>query len=602
MSSLPATFNFGSLHSTVSVRDAIASYRRAQGYLSDAAAVSISAPSDGEGSERNSLNDEELETGIGSRAAVPQGAAFQGISSLQWDEDLPPSPSGASRGGLAALRHTSQQYAAATESLSTKAKERTPLLKKATSTSILEGQAAGKRADYTRVAPSTRVARVAPRNSRTDIPKSTVEDPHTGVTKLERYNYGGQSTFGQTLFNSIAILFGIGMLSEPLAFAYAGWIGGAILITFYGCVTCYTAKLLARIILADPRLKTYSDIGRKAFGPRSVPVISFLFCLELFTVSVALITLYADSLHAVLPSHSVNTYKLLGFVILVPTVLMPLSVLSYASILGLLSTLLIIAVILVDGLSKYDPPGSLWSHMPTNMSFQGWSELGISFGLFMAGFSGHAVIPSLARDMIDPSQFDTMIDYAFVIASAIYATIGVAGYLMFGNDVSDEFSQDLIKYSIYPSLNKVALWGLVLTPLSKFALSTRPLNIMLEVMLGIDTSTRPSEDHTTKPPTSDSDSDARTPSTARPALKRAFTVVERVVFTMLSTAVSILVPEFGSMMAFLGAFSAFIICVIGPVSAQIALTGRCSVWDASLLASGIVMASWGTFAALWSPT
>lgn len=40
--------------------------------------------------------------------------------------------------------------------------------------------------------------------------------------------------------------------------------------------------------------------------------------------------------------------------------------------------------------------------------------------------------------MIDPAQFDNMIDWAFTIATAIYTTIGVTGYLMFGNNVSDE--------------------------------------------------------------------------------------------------------------------------------------------------------------------
>jgi vesicular inhibitory amino acid transporter len=42
------------------------------------------------------------------------------------------------------------------------------------------------------------------------------------------------------LFNSIAILLGIGMLSEPLAFAYAGWIGGTVLVLLFGGLTCYT--------------------------------------------------------------------------------------------------------------------------------------------------------------------------------------------------------------------------------------------------------------------------------------------------------------------------------------------------------------------------
>lgn len=53
-------------------------------------------------------------------------------------------------------------------------------------------------------------------------------------------------------------------------------------------------------------------------------------------------------------------------------------------------------------------------------------------------FAGHAVIPSLAKDMIDPSQFDYMIGWAFVVASVIYMLIGYAGYLMFGGNVSEE--------------------------------------------------------------------------------------------------------------------------------------------------------------------
>ena len=45
-----------------------------------------------------------------------------------------------------------------------------------------------------------------------------------------------------------------------------------------------SAKIVAHIILDDPRLRSYSDIGRKAFGSRSSALINALFCLELFTV------------------------------------------------------------------------------------------------------------------------------------------------------------------------------------------------------------------------------------------------------------------------------------------------------------------------------
>ena len=85
--------------------------------------------------------------------------------------------------------------------------------------------------------------------------------------------------------------------------------------------------------------------------------------------------------------------------------------------------------------------------------------------------------------MTDPTQFDRMIDTAFVIATTLYGIIGVAGtlrfrwcsttfahwslgYAMFGNGVSEEFSQDLFSTPGYNGLlNKIALYALIITPM-----------------------------------------------------------------------------------------------------------------------------------------
>ncbi|KAF8446109.1 transmembrane amino acid transporter protein-domain-containing protein [Boletus edulis BED1] len=406
------------------------------------------------------------------------------------------------------------------------------------------------------------------------------------------HHYNGRSTYGQTLFNCIAVLLGIGMLSEPLAFAYAGWFWGTILIIFFGLITCYTAKLLAHEILDDPRLHSYADIGRKAFGPKSSLPTNILFCLELFSLSVVLVTLTADSLEGVWPAYSANTYKVFSLFVLAPTVFMPLSILSLTSLLGISSTLLVIAVIFVDGFSKSDSPGSLWSPAHTSFSPATLGTIGVAFGLFMAGFSGHVVIPSLARDMIDPSQFDHMANRAFLVATFVYAIIGYAGYLMFGDSVSDEISRDLLATPGYNStLNQLVMWLLVITPLSKFALSTRPLNIILESMLGLEV---------TSSPTSVEDGKGLEPEGRQKITKQFLVVLERIMVPAMSILVSILVPQFSSLMAFLGSFSAFVICVIGPISAKIAMTGRCRWHDAVLLGVSSLMAVWGTFSALWT--
>jgi len=96
-----------------------------------------------------------------------------------------------------------------------------------------------------------------------------------------------------------------------------------------------SGKILARFIIADPAVRTYADIGRKAFGNRSTHFVSLFFCLELFTVMVALVTLYADSLgesppakpilatadqlliETIAPAYSSNFYKIFGLVVFV---------------------------------------------------------------------------------------------------------------------------------------------------------------------------------------------------------------------------------------------------------------------------------------------
>lgn len=79
--------------------------------------------------------------------------------------------------------------------------------------------------------------------------------------------------------------------------------------------------------------------------------------------------------------------------------------------------------------------------------------------------------------------------------------------------------------------------------------------------------------------------------------KRALAIFQRIFLTILSVLVSILVPDFGAVMAFLGSFSAFMLCVIGPISAKVMLAGRCGMFDAALLGLGVLMGVWGTVAA-----
>lgn len=102
-------------------------------------------------------------------------------------------------------------------------------------------------------------------------------------------------------------------------------------------VTSYTAKLLAKCMDLDPSLITFSDLAYISFGRNARIATSILFTLELLAACVALIVLFADSMdllfHGVL---SVNQWKILFSIILIPLNFLPLRYLSFTSVIGII--------------------------------------------------------------------------------------------------------------------------------------------------------------------------------------------------------------------------------------------------------------------------
>lgn len=461
--------------------------------------------------------------------------------------------------------------------------------------------------------------------------RSTLVHPHAapGVAYP-----AGTSTFLQSWFNTLNAVMGVGILAMPLAFSYAGWIGGPVLFIICGGLTNYTGKVLYGILARNGRLKTYADIGSYAFGPRARAWVSTLFCLELWAVCVALVILFADSLHAIFPhGPGANLYKIVCLAFVLPTIFLPLKLLSPVSVVGILSALTLVAVVLVDGIIKPSAPGSLWEWDPSGSLRPDWARVPLAFGLIMSGFSSHPVIPSLARDMQEPIRFPNMLDRAYAAATVLYLTMGAAGYAMFGTSVSDEITKDLARTPDFPpTLNKIAVWLIVINPLSKFALAARPVINTFETALGVDEppvphhhthhrrlSRRPSGDeegygavnegrrlsrklvrssatfrrsiaasnpdgNTKRPnslataPTGDSSvlgTDGNLSEVVEEGKWYRFgrTAVQ-VSVSVLITLTAIALPGFEKVMAFLGSFLVITTCVLGPLLAKLKLFGR----------------------------
>ncbi|BFZ62348.1 hypothetical protein YB2330_003441 [Saitoella coloradoensis] len=408
---------------------------------------------------------------------------------------------------------------------------------------------------------------------------STADDLVTKTVELDDGNLIsiilGQSTIHQTICNSINILMGIGILSLPLAIHYAGWILGMGFLAFTGGVTLYTAKVLAKCLDVDQTLVTYADIGYLAFGVRARYITSLLFSLELTATCVALVVLFGDTLHALIPSISSTTFKLLSFLIFLPSQFLPLRILSFSSLLGILSVILLVIAVLVDGLYKSSAPGSLYHPMPTNLwpHGEGWWNVGLSVGMLMAPWSGHAVFPNVYRDMHHPRKFGKAMNVSYGITFLLDATMAVAGYLMFGAYVLDQVSQNILGLEGYPVLlNKCVVWAIAIVPITKMPLNTRPISTTLDILLGLDPRSTPPSSSSAHP--------------THPLLRGIARIFIRVLTTAIPIGLGILVPSFDRIMSLMGAALAMTICVILPL-----------VYHLKIFGGGL---GWGEWSANWA--
>ncbi|KAA8896017.1 transmembrane amino acid transporter protein-domain-containing protein [Sphaerosporella brunnea] len=394
----------------------------------------------------------------------------------------------------------------------------------------------------------------------------------------------GQSTLPQTVFNSVNLLVGIGLLSLPLGLKYSGWVIGMPFLALSALCTNYSAKLLARCLERSPNkaLVSYSDIAYIAFGQKARVFVSILFSLELMGACVALVVLFADSLHILIPSVSELTWKIFAGVILTPLSFLPLRVLSFSSILGIMSTVSIFLIVLINGLIKPDFPGSLRDPAPTYAFPQNWMTLPVSFGLLMSPWGGHGVFPNIYKDMRHPYKYNRAVNITYWLTYLLDASMMAVGILMFGDGVMDEITANVLELTGYPESAKVAMVVFIsIIPLTKSPLNARPIITTLDLLLGVEARASLSEDASSAFSTN--------------VIRALIRVISNIVFVV----IAIVCPGYDRIMAFMGSALCFAICVVLPVLFYLKIFGeevstRERVLDWFLIVVGTVLAVVGT--------
>lgn len=388
----------------------------------------------------------------------------------------------------------------------------------------------------------------------------------------------GQSTLPQTIFNSVNVLVGVGLLALPLAMRYAGWLPGLVFLVFAAISTAYTAKILAKCADVDSSLITFADLAYVSFGPWARIFTSILFSVELIGACVALVVLFADSLDALIPGWGLTEWKLVCGVILIPLGFVPLRYLSFTSILGIVCCLGITVLILVDGIIKKHQPGSLIEPAITYLFPANWMTLPISLGLLMSPWGGHSVFPNIYRDMRHPYKYRKAVNVTYTFTLLLDLSMAVVGYLMFGDGVKDEITKNIITTKGYPeSIGLLITIAIAIIPLSKVPLNSRPIVSTIEISLGLDSRAM-------------ADTAALTglSGMTRGILKITVRVVCVIVFIILA----ILVPDFDRIMSLIGSVACFTICIMLPCGFHLKLFGaELTYWQKALDWTLIVISS-----------
>ncbi|KAL3896132.1 MAG: hypothetical protein SGCHY_004274 [Lobulomycetales sp.] len=316
--------------------------------------------------------------------------------------------------------------------------------------------------------------------------------------------------------NSVNTLCGLGILSLPFAFRQSGIVLAITFLLVFGATASCTAMLLRDCIShvrrdrdreaylaaqqedqgeqADaedqPLLRnsvrnhhtteslvaiTYSDVGYAAFGRFGAVLVQTLFSLELFAADTAFIVIAVDALTSLFHDkvYSRSHIQALLVALLTPiTMARDLSVLAYASVIGVLACVVISLTVIgygAHGPASWITPADGVREWPVDA----WTAVS-AVGIFFVGFDAHSVFPAILHSMQDQGWFNAVLVWAYGYCSVLYVAVGMAGYLMYGSDTQREITLNLAGdsstrlildvISVMIVVNSVATYPLLMQP------------------------------------------------------------------------------------------------------------------------------------------
>ena len=185
-----------------------------------------------------------------------------------------------------------------------------------------------------------------------------------------------------------------------------------ILLFAIAIATFYSGLLIQRCMDMDSDIRTYTDIGNRAFGNKGRILVSVFMNVELFLVATEFLVLEGDTLDNLFPNtgFEVAGVRIEGkqiFVIIVAIVILPsvcldsLSLLSYISASGVFASVIILVSVLWTG--AFDGIG--FHQKGTLINRNG---IAIAASLYAFCYCAYPVFPTMYTSMRNKTQFSNV--------------------------------------------------------------------------------------------------------------------------------------------------------------------------------------------------
>lgn len=385
------------------------------------------------------------------------------------------------------------------------------------------------------------------------------------------------TSYSSSVFNTMNVLVGLGLLAYPFALSNTGWMG-LLLLAIMLIGTSYTALILPKCMAAS-KSSTFPDMGREAYGRPLEIFIGIVFFIELVFACSSYLIVSADNLHlmfsSVWPGFTPLHWILVTTAIVLPSTWLPnMSLLSYLSAFGFAASVVLFLAVTYTGFSTQGPGSITRAAAPTALFH--WQSTPLAIGLFMSGFAGHAVFPNIYQSMKDRSRYPAMVATTYLGATLLYVSMACFGYLMYGDAVKEEITLNLPR----GFLSDLATWMTIVNPMTKFALTLEPAVSTIETLvkrrLGLH------------------------------SLARATQLSYRTAFTGVALAIAIFIPHFDRLLELIGSFCSFTVSFIFPCIVHLKLCGGSlsrpeTYFNWVMITLGGVLALLGTFAGCYGP-